>query len=194
MSITSSPPASLPDRDATAHDAALAGQEHGRRIRRVVDRRSFAVVSTVSSAGYPHAAGVLYANDGLTLYVSTLRSSRKGRNVAANGRAAVVIPVRKVPVGPAFEVHFQAAATVLSVDEPRTVDLLRRGVLAPITGHGELDEPEICFIELRPTGRVHSYGIGAPLLRVARDPLHVGAGMIDLRNGEFTDPRARPSR
>jgi hypothetical protein len=114
--------------------------------------------------------------------------------VAANGRAAVVVPVRKLPLGPAFEVHFQAAATVLAVDDPRTVDLLRRGVLAPVTGHGELDEPDICFLELRPTGRIHSYGLGAPLLSVARDPLHVGSGMIDLHGDEFTDPRQRPSR
>jgi len=204
MTTTQSPPTAPTHRSATGNAAPAAGTEataatttrrdHEQRIRRAVDRRSFAVVSTVSAAGHPHAAGVLYANDGLTLYVSTLRSSRKGRNAAANGRAAVVIPVRKLPIGPAFEVHFQANATVLAVDDQRTVELLDRGVLAPITGHGELDEPDMCFLELRPVGRVHSYGIGAPILSVARDPLHVGAGMIDLRGDEFTDPRQKPSR
>ena len=151
-------------------------------------------MSTVSAAGYPHAAGVLFANDGLDLYVNTQRSSRKARNVAANGRAAVVVPVRKFPVGPAFEVHFQASAVVLAADDPRIVELAERGVLKAITGHGELDDPDTCFLGLRPTGRIHSYGIGAPILGVARDPLHVGAGMVDLHSDEFTDPRARPSR
>lgn len=165
-----------------------------RRVRRAIDRRSFAVVSTVSAAGHPHAAGVLYANDGLALYVSTHRSSRKARNVAATGRAAIVVPVRKLPVGPAFEIQFQASAQVLDNDDPRIRDLVDRGVLKPITRHGELDEPDGCFLAITPTGRVHTYGIGVSTLAVARDPLHVGAGMIDLDGRELTEARVDRSR
>ena len=174
--------------------AAPAALDLERRIRRAIDRRSFAIVSTVSAAGHPHAAGVVYANDGLDLYVSTLRSSRKGRNVAANGRAAVVVPVRKLPIGPAFEVHFQAAATVFAVDDVTILELAGRGVLDDITKHGELDEPDSCIVRLRPTGRIHTYGIGVSVVAVARDPLHVGAGRLDLRTADSADPRARPSR
>jgi nitroimidazol reductase NimA-like FMN-containing flavoprotein (pyridoxamine 5'-phosphate oxidase superfamily) len=168
--------------------------DHERRIRRAIDRRSFAVVSTVSAAGHPHAAGVVYANDGLDLYVSTHRTSRKARNVDATGRAAVVVPVRTLPVGPAFEVHFQATARLLDNDDPRVVELVERGVLSAITKHGELDEPASCIVEIRPTGRMHTYGIGVSALAVARDPMHVGAGMVDLRGGDFSDPRNRPAR
>ncbi len=167
---------------------------HERRIRNAIDARSFAVVATVSAAGHPHAAGVIYANDGLVLYVSTHRSSRKARNIAANGRASIVVPVRKLPIGPAFEIHFQATARLLDNDDTQITALARRGVLAAITKHGELDDPDSCVVEIRPTGRLHTYGLGVSALAVARDPLHVGAGMVDLGSDEFTDPRIRPPR
>jgi nitroimidazol reductase NimA-like FMN-containing flavoprotein (pyridoxamine 5'-phosphate oxidase superfamily) len=68
-------------------------------IRKAIGKRSYAVLATVSEGGHPHAAGVLYAAVGWTLYVSTDRSSRKGRNLAARGRVGLTIPVRRVPVG-----------------------------------------------------------------------------------------------
>jgi hypothetical protein len=199
MSTTESQPThtvpthTVADRPVTRR-ASGARADHERRIRSAIDARSFAVVSTVSAAGHPHAAGVVYANDGLDLYISTHRTSRKARNVAANGRAAIVVPVRRLPIGPAFEIHYQATARLLANDDPQVTALVERGVLAAITKHGELDEPDSCVVEIRPTGRLHTYGLGVSPLAVARDPLHVGAGMVDLDSEQFTDPRIRPPR
>lgn len=150
------------------------------RVRSVISARSFAVLSTVSEAGFPHAAGVLYSAVGTTLYVNTMRSSRKARNVTTTGRVGVVIPFRKLPVGPPFNVQFQADATVLDRDDPEIISLVRQGELSGITGHGELDEPDGCFLRLTPRGRVHSYGVGVSTWALARDPLHVGARSVRL--------------
>lgn len=150
------------------------------RTLRAIRRRSFAVLSTVSNAGFPHAAGVSYAAVGSVLYVNTHRSSRKALNVVDNARVAVVIPVRRVPIGPPFNVQFQATAQVIDMDDPRISALLAAGELGDITSHGELEEPDGCFLQITPNGRIHTYGIGVSILAVAKDPLHHGPRHIDL--------------
>lgn len=159
--------------ELTDHDA-----RHAARIERVLRRRSYAVLASVSAAGRPHSAGVLYDAVGTTLYVNTLRSSRKGRNVAAVDRVGLTVPVRKLPVGPAFGIHFQARATVIAMDEPEILDLLDRGQLKKTSAHGTLDEPDGCFIRIEPVGLIHSYGIGVSLFDVIRDPVHEGARSV----------------
>lgn len=163
----------LPERDL--HDP-----EQAARVRAAVHSRSFATLSTVSSAGFPHAAGVIYVPVGDELYVHTMRSSRKARNVAADGRIGVVIPVRKLPVGPPFTVQFQGRADVLDMDDPAITALVESGALKKITGHGELDEPDGCFLRIRPTGTVHTYGIGVSVLAVAKDPIANGPRSVVL--------------
>ena len=150
------------------------------RVRKAVASRSFATISTVSEAGFPHAAGVIYVPIGGELYVHTMRTSRKARNVAANERVGVVIPVRKLPVGPPFTVQFQARAELVAMDDDEIVRHVESGALKKITGHGELDEPDGCFLRIRPAGTVHTYGIGVSALAVAKDPLHAGARSVRL--------------
>ncbi len=66
------------------------------------------------------------------------------------------------------------------MDDPEITDLVSGGHLGKITSHGELDEPDGCFLRIVPNGRIHTYGIGVSALALARDPLHVGARMADL--------------
>ena len=154
--------------------------EQAARVRKAIHSRGFAMVSTVSDAGFPHAAGVLYVPVGDELFVHTMRSSRKARNIAADGRVGVVVPVRRLPVGPPFTVQFQGRADVLAMDDPAIVALLDAGSLKKISSHGELDEPDGCFVRIRPTGVVHTYGIGVSALAVAKDPLHNGPRSVRL--------------
>lgn len=144
-------------------------------VLRQLAKRSFAVLSTTSPAGRPHAAGVLYAGVGTTLWVSTLRGSRKARNVAANPHVAVCVPVRRSPVGPPSTIQFQGRAEVVAVDDER----VRPAELGAITSHGELDLPDGCLLRIEPAGRAHTYGLGMSLLHLARHPLDA-AGSVDL--------------
>jgi len=155
-------------------------------VLRTIKKKSFAVLSTVSNQGFPHAAGVVYdtinaADHGpIVLYTHTMRSSRKARNIEAHGRAGVVIPVRKLPVGPPFTVQFQARAALLAMDDPEITAHLTAGRLKKISGHGELDESDGCFIRIEPRGLIHSYGLGVSILALARDPLHAGARSVAM--------------
>ena len=149
-----------------------------RRVRRAIRRRSFAVLSTGSTAGFAHAAGVVYDSVDTTIFVHTMRTSRKARNIAGNDRVGLVIPVRRLPVGPPFTVQFQGRAELLTMDHPDITALLERRSLKKISGHGALDEPDGCFIRIVPNGVVHTYGIGVSTIGLIRDPLHVGARSV----------------
>jgi general stress protein 26 len=162
------------------HAPVEADHRQIKRVNRAIHAKSFAVLSTVSSAGFPHAAGVVYASNGTTLYVHTMRSSRKACNIVSNSRVGVVIPVRRIPVGPPFTVQFQGSAEVLQMDDPEIVSLLDRRQLKNISGHGALDEPDGCFLRIRPGSVIHTYGIGVSTIGVARDPLHSGARAVRL--------------
>lgn len=148
-------------------------------VRRAIARRSFCTIATTSPSGHSHAAGLLYAAVDDALYVSTMASSRKARNVAANPSVAVCIPVRRLPVGPPSSVQFQARAEVLALDDPDVLALAAAGRLQAVTGHGELELPGGCFLRVTPNGRLHTYGLGMSLLRLLRDPL-AAAGVVDL--------------
>jgi general stress protein 26 len=140
-------------------------------VQRAINRGSFCTLATSSQANRPHVVGVLYAAvDGL-LYVSTLRTSVKARNIRANPRVAVCIPVRRFPVGPPFHVALQGQAEVRSRHDPRIVGLLDAKRLKSITSHGELDDPDSRFLIVTPGRRVATYGLGVPLRQLLRDPL-----------------------
>lgn len=160
-----------------AHTSAHAAPTVA-EIRSAIAKRSFATLATTSPAQRPHAAGVLYADVDGVLYVSTLWSSRKARNVAANPHVFVSIPVRRIPFGaPPSTIQFAATAEVLPVDHPDVVALARSGRLGAITGHGELDLPDGCILRITPGTTVHTYGLGMSLRALAKNPLEAAASV-----------------
>jgi hypothetical protein len=151
-----------------------------RTIRRAIERRSVATLATTSTAGRPHVATVLYQCTDDALFVSTHGRSRKARNVAANGLAAVTIAVRRLPVGPPASIQFQTSAEVLASDDPQIQRLVAAGSLGRITAHGELDLDGACVLRLSLPSRVVTYALGMSLWRVLRHPLDA-AGEVSLR-------------
>jgi nitroimidazol reductase NimA-like FMN-containing flavoprotein (pyridoxamine 5'-phosphate oxidase superfamily) len=152
----------------------LGGTEQERQrklVRRAIERHSFCTLATSSAANRPHVVGVLYAAVDGVLYVAASETSIKVRNVRENPRVAMCIPVRRYPVGPPFSVQFQGKAEVCSADDPRMVELLEAGRLKRITAHGELEDPDTCFLRVTPGRRVATYGLGVPLRTLLRDPI-----------------------
>lgn len=151
-----------------------APQLHRPDAGRVVSslrRRRFATLATSSPAGVPHVAGVLYEIVGDEMWINTLRSSRKARNVAAGRRVAVTVPIRRMPVGPPSSVQFQSTAEVLGVEHPDVESALAAGGLASLTSHGELDLPDTCFVRIPLPSRLPTYGLGMSLWSLIRHPL-----------------------
>jgi hypothetical protein len=177
MTITNPPTtANVP---ATPEPAHRLHHPDAATIRRAMERRSIATLATVSERGRPHAATVLYQLVDDVLYTSTSRGSRKARNVAETGVAAVTIAVRRLPVGPPSSIQFQASAAVLANDDPEVVGFAAAGRLDKITSHGELDLEGGCFLRIALPARLHTYALGMSLWQVLRNPLAV-AGEVEL--------------
>ena len=149
-------------------------------IRKRLAKQSFATLATSSPAGRPHVAGVVYEAVDSTLWIHTLRTSRKAKNVAASGHAAVCVPFRTMPMGPPFTIHFQAQAELVADDSLEIATLLEQGRLKSLTSHGELEMADGCFVRLTPNGRVHAFGPGAKLLDLVRDPIGTGMSSVEL--------------
>jgi general stress protein 26 len=140
-----------------------------------VTKRSFCTLATSSPANQPHVAGVIYAMVDDCMYVSTQRTSRKARNIAANPNVFVCIPIRRAPVGPPSTVQFAAKAELLTARD--IARLAQAGELKAITSHGELEMADICFVRVTPSERLLTYGLGLPLRQLAKDPLNA-AGLV----------------
>lgn len=157
-------------------DAALQ-----RKILARMAKQTFCTVATTSPAGRPHVAGVVYELVDSTLWVHLSDRSRKARSISANPHVAVCIPFRRLPVGPPYTIHFQARAELVAMDDARVTSLLDAGRLSSISGHGALDMPDGCFVAIEPERTIHSFGPGASVLDLIRNPLTTGA-----RRFEFT--------
>jgi len=147
-------------------------------VEKALAKRSFATLATTSNQARSHVAGVIYALADDALFVSTLRSSRKARNILANPAVAMTVPVRRIPVGPPSTIQFQSRAEVLDATSPTITDLVERGELKKITGHGELELEDGCFLRIPLPRRLVTYGLGMSLRALIADPLSAG-GIVE---------------
>jgi len=168
---------------ATAAHAPPQAKEHSpspEAIKREIVRRSFCTLATADADGAPHVVGINYQFVSGHFYFATGKRTKKVRNIRQNPRVAVFIPVRKYPIGPPWSIQFQGTATVLSRDDPEIVGLLKAGKLKNITRFGVLDkEPDACFLKVKPAKKIHTYGLGIPLLTLLRN-IAQGDRTIDL--------------
>jgi len=66
-----------------------------KQVWQAVTRASFAVLSHITPAGEPRSSGVVYKVVGRRLVVAVAPGSWKAQHVAADGRVAVTVPVRR---------------------------------------------------------------------------------------------------
>ena len=138
------------------------------QVWRALAKASFAVVGYVTPSGEPRSSGVVYATAGKRLYVVVAADSWKARHIAASGRVAVTVPVRRggllallFPIPPAT-ISFHGAAVVHPA--------------GPVAGHAvperfaSLLPPErqasSCLLEIVPEGQFLVYGLGVSLTRM----------------------------
>ncbi len=160
----------------TAHESTDGDfDRQARIIAKALRTRTFATLATASPRGRGHCAGVVYDFVDGALWIHTMRSSRKGRNIAHNHHVGMCVPYRRLPVGPPYTLHFQGVAELVPLDDPEAVRHHEAGRLASISGHGAMEMDGACFVRVTPTGTIHSFGPGVPVLDLARDPLATGA-------------------
>ncbi|MDH4363637.1 MAG: pyridoxamine 5'-phosphate oxidase family protein [Acidimicrobiia bacterium] len=155
--------------------AAGKVDRQARIIAKALRKKTFATLATVSPQGRSHSAGVVYDFVDGALWIHTMREGRKGRNVAHNCHVGVCVPYRRLPVGPPYTLHFQGVAELVRLDDPEAVSHYQAGRLDSISGHGAMQMDGACFVRITPTGTIHSFGPGVPVLDLVRNPLETGA-------------------
>jgi hypothetical protein len=135
------------------------------QVWRAVARASFAVLSHITPAGEPRSSGVVYKTSGRRLVVAVPPGSWKARHVAADGRVAVTVLVRRggilslvVPIPPAT-ISFHGTAAVHPAESPQARSLLDElGSLVPAERRASA-----CVIEIIPAGAFRTFGLGVSL-------------------------------
>ena len=154
----------------------MAARLTSEQVWHQVAKGSFAVLSHVTPAGEPRSSGVVYKTVGRRLYVATAPDSWKARHVAASGRVAVTVPVRRggllslvAPIPPAT-ISFHATAIVHPADSPEVRSVLKElASLLPAERR-----VSACIIEVIPEGSFVTYGVGFSLIQM-RDPAAAAA-------------------
>jgi Pyridoxamine 5'-phosphate oxidase len=134
-------------------------------VWRAVGRASFAVLSHVTPAGEPRSSGVVYKASGRRLVAAVAPGSWKARHIAADGRVAVTVLVRRggilslvAPIPPAT-ISFHGTAVVHPAGSPQARSLLDElGSLVPARRRASA-----CVIEIMPAGAFRTYGFGVSL-------------------------------
>ena len=137
-------------------------------IWREIASGSFLVLSYVTPSGDPRSAGVMYKAIGQKLYIVTGADSWKARHIAADGRVAVTVPVRRggilslvAPIPPAT-ISFHATATVHGPESPAVRPIVEElGALLP-----EERRESVAVIEVIPDGTFTTYGVGVSLAKM----------------------------
>jgi hypothetical protein len=152
-------------RDNRKQEGAAAPGLTSEQVWRAVSRASFAVLSHVTPAGEPRSSGVVYKVNGRRLVVAVAPDSWKARHIAADGRVAVTVLVRRggilslvVPIPPAA-VSFHGTAVVRPAGSPEARSLLDElGSLVPADRRASAS-----VVEIRPVGAFRTFGLGVSL-------------------------------
>ena len=171
----------VPEGDGQRTAPRLTSEQVWRALARV----SFAVLAYVTPSGEPRSSGVVYKAVGRRLFVVVAPDSWKAKHIAASGRVAVTVPVRRggilslVVAIPPATISFQGTATVYPPGSPQLRSLPKELMaLLPAERRAEGS-----VIEIVPERTFVTYGLGVPLMKMA-DPDAARGRVAVRREGE----------
>jgi Pyridoxamine 5'-phosphate oxidase len=158
----------VPGAAAGGGGQAKAARPTTEQVWQQVAKASFAVLGYVTPSGEPRSSGLVYKAIGRRLYVAVAPNSWKARHVAASGRVAVTVPVRRggllsllAPIPPAT-ISFHGAAIVHPAGSPKARSLLRE--LASLIPKERRASGSV--LEVVPEGEFLTYALGVPLRKM----------------------------
>lgn len=151
-------------------------------------KHHFAVLSTASGTGRPHAAGVSYGvtepGRDVAIYVMTRTHLRKTRNVAENPSVSLVVPLprRLLWFLPPATIQLQGRAEILDERDEIGTAVFRhfwigRRILGAYEESRRRGETRICFLRIAPDPTIHTYMVGVPIWDI-RKRMESGAGTV----------------
>jgi hypothetical protein len=156
---------------ARSDSEVMAVRLTSEQVWRALARASFAVLSHITPAGQPRSSGVVYAIAGRRMYVAVASDGWKARHIAARGRVAVTVPVRRggllsllFPIPPAT-ISFPATAIVHPAG-PVAAHAVPKQLAALLPAERQATSR---LIEILPDGHFLTYGLGVSLMQM-RNP------------------------
>jgi general stress protein 26 len=146
-------------------------------------KKTFGVLGTINPDGSLQSTGILYAvsppGAAFRLYLLTVRSYLKARNIARNPQISFLVPYphRLLHFVPASCISFSGTAEIAPRDDPEgraafAVNRILRMNLA------EADAtPDMILLRVRPKRSMHCYGIGMGVVQIARNPAEAGCSV-----------------
>ena len=155
------------------------------QVEAAVRSKTFGVLTTIDTKGRPHSTGVLYGvappSSPFALFILTLESYVKTRNVRSNPNVSLVVtfPHRILSVVPASCVTFRGPAVVVPVDDHGGMWALdqQRILRDNVTSLRSVDGLAV-FLKLTPEPKVLCYGLGVGLRQMRKDREHLAYSVL----------------
>lgn len=144
-------------------------------LEKIIRRRNYGVLSTISRDGRPHSASVLFAvsktSHVFCLYIITDQRTKKAGNIARNPNVSFVIPIpRRVGIIPPASIQFQGIAEFHPLDDEDSLEAYNSSVVLRRVLKLQLAEKKevSTFIRIRPDPVIFTYGLGITMTRFLR--------------------------
>ena len=149
----------------------MSGSLSTEQVWEALDEAFFGVLAFANRDGHPRTAGVSYAVDGRSIYISTAKDMWKVRHIAANPNVSMTATLpKRVPFLPFIRVP---AATITFKGEARILEVgdIPTHVFARL-GRGNETDPEVldqtAIIRVVPRGEFVTYGIDMPITQMRK--------------------------
>ena len=147
----------------------MSGSLTTEQVWEALDEAFFGVLAFANRDGHPRTAGVSYAVDSRSIYISTAKGMWKVRHIAANPNVSMTATLpKRVPFLPFIKVP---AATITFKGEARILEVgdIPAHVFARLGRSNETD-PEVldqtAIIRVVPRGEFVTYGIGMSIMQM----------------------------
>ena len=136
-----------------------------------IERHIFAVLAWVTPANEARSAGIVYTVADHKLYIATGPETWKARHIGQNSHVSITVTVpKRIPFIPWIKIpdamvtfHGHAAIKPITDAPAPVLHALLHGL------EKQIEDLDMCLIEIVPVGHFSTYGIGVPML-VMRDP------------------------
>lgn len=142
-------------------------------VEAAVRKKTFGVLTTLDREGRPHSTGALYGvsppSSPFALFVLTVESYVKVRNVRANPAVSLVVPFphRILSFVPAPCVTFRGTASIVPLADPDARWGFGQHRILRDTVEWSMDLQPV-FLKLIPEPKVLCHGLGIGLIRMRR--------------------------
>ena len=138
-------------------------------VERLLRRKNFGVLTTITPEGKPHSIGVVYAvspsTEPFCIYLITRPVLKKARNIQNNPNTSFVVPFphHVFSIIPPACVQFEGKATLVPIDNSIALKAFQKAIVLRRSMMHSIYLGESTFIRIVPDDKIFSFGIGATI-------------------------------